>query len=43
MHVRAAARLTCSSSVDIEELPNDDPLIQAMERLARQDDEKNDD
>jgi hypothetical protein len=30
-------------AVGIEELPDDDPLIQAMERLAEQDGEKNDD
>ena len=30
-------------AVGIEELPDDDPLIQAMARLAEQDGEKNDD
>jgi hypothetical protein len=30
-------------AIGIEELPDDDPLIQAMERLAQQDGEKNDD
>jgi hypothetical protein len=30
-------------AIGIEELPDDDPFIQAMERLAEQDGEKNDD
>ena len=30
-------------AVGIEELPDDDPLIQAMKRLAEQEGEKNDD
>jgi hypothetical protein len=30
-------------AVGIEELPDDDPFIQAMKRLAEQDGEKNDD
>jgi rRNA maturation endonuclease Nob1 len=30
-------------AIGIEELPDDDPLIQAMERLAEQGGEKNDD
>jgi hypothetical protein len=30
-------------AVGIEELPDDDPLTRAMERLAEQDGEKNDD
>jgi hypothetical protein len=30
-------------AVGIEELRDDDPLVQAMERLAEQDGEKNDD
>jgi hypothetical protein len=30
-------------AIGIEELLDDDPLIQAMERLAQQDGEKNDD
>jgi hypothetical protein len=30
-------------AIGIEEVPDDDPLIQAMERLTEQDGEKNDD
>ncbi len=30
-------------ALSIEELPDDDPLIEAMERLAKEDDGKNED
>jgi hypothetical protein len=42
-HVRAAVLPDVQSAVGIAELLDDDPLTQAMVRLAEQDREKNDD